>query len=355
MKKLLSLLVCLTMLFTLVTALPASAETTLQTEVGEDGKTYYLIGSADDYLAFVEATKTDLTINAKLTADIDLAGKTVTSIGTAPNSGQSTSTSYQGIFDGQGHIIRNMSISRTYSAVSSAGIAMFNMTDGATIKNLGIENATITNKGAKDGVFLSALVARAYGTTIESCYVKNSTIQSEKQNNNIQAAGPVAAFINSTSLVKNCYAVGNKVGFTTRGGSASGGVSISLFVGWLGANTTENNIVNCYAKGNSFMNRPAGQKSAGFARMGSSGDTDAKFVNSYTDTLSGFDAESTMNKLAKDAAEWATLADTLGSAFKNDTYNLNGGAPRLVWEEDPVVYAVNIDANITNGTVSKKA
>jgi len=351
MKKLLSIIICLAMLFSLITALPASAETALQTEVGEDGKTYYLIGSADDYLAFVTLANADLTINAKLTADIDLSGKTVTSIGTAPNSGQSTATSYQGIFDGQGHIIKNMSISRTYSAVANAGIAMFNMTDGATIKNLGIENATITNKGAKDGVFLSALVARAYGTTIENCYVKNSTIQSEKQNNYIQAAGPVAAFINSTSLVKNCYAVGNKVGFKTSG-SASGGVSISLFVGWLGANTTENNIVNCYAKGNSFINRPSGQKSAGFARMGSSGDTNAKFVNSYTDTLSGFDSGSTMSKLAKDAAEWATLAETLGSAFKNDTYNLNGGAPRLAWEKDPAVYAVNIDANITNGTVT---
>jgi len=354
MKKILSLIVCFAMLFTFVSALPASAETTLQTEVGADGKEYYLIGTADDYLAFVTLANADLTINGKLTADIDLTGKTVDSIGTAPGSGQSTETSYQGIFDGDGHVIRNMSISRTFKLVADSSIAMFDMIDGATIKNLGIENSTITNIGGKDGVILSALVGRAYGGTIENCYVKNSSIVSTKNSYNIKAAGPIAAMITNTTYVRNCYAVGNEIGFTESGGTASGGASISKFIGYTSATATVDNIVNCYAKGNTLKNRPSGQKSAGFVRVGSSGDTDMAFTNCYTDSLLNFDSGSSLTKLATDAAEWATLADTLGSAYKNDTFNLNGGAPRLAWEYEPALteYNVTIAEGITGGTVT---
>ena len=134
MKKL-SIILTLALLCTLFTAFSVSAE--LSTTV-IDGITFYEIGSTDDYVEFVNRANVDLTVNGILTADIDLSEVTVTSIGVAPNSGQSTATSYQGIFDGNGHIIRNMSISRTFSANAQAAIAMFNMTDGATIKNLGI-------------------------------------------------------------------------------------------------------------------------------------------------------------------------------------------------------------------------
>ena len=77
MKKLMSILLTLAMLCSFA-VVPVSAETTLSTQVGEDGKTYYLIGSADDYVAFVAAANADLSINGKLTADIDMSSVTST-------------------------------------------------------------------------------------------------------------------------------------------------------------------------------------------------------------------------------------------------------------------------------------
>jgi len=354
MKKLMGILLTIAMLCSFA-VVPASAETTLQTEVGEDGKTYYLIGNADDYAAFVTAANADLTINGKLTADIDLSGWTGVSIGILNSDGRSACSSYKGVFDGQYHIINNLSISRSFNKVADAGIAMFNSIDEATIKNLGIENATIQNTSGKDSVRMGALAGFCYNSTIENCYVKNSTIQATKPNYNIHSAGSIAAFINASTVVKNCYATGNKIGFSTSGGTASGGSSVSTFVGYASATIAADNVINCYSNGNKLMNIPSGQKKAGFIRVGTSGNTDLAFTNSYTDTLTGFDAGSTMTKYAASAAEWSTLADTLGSAFKNDTYGLNNGLPRLVWEADPGLNKITVEENIANGSVTAPA
>ena len=126
MKKLMSILLTLAMLGSLA-AVPVSAETTLSTEVGEDGKTYYLIGSADDYVAFVTATKEDLSINGKLTADIDMSSVTSTAIHIG-NYGKSTTNSdgvlqdkpYTGTFDGNYHVIRNIKVSNNLNKDANA-------------------------------------------------------------------------------------------------------------------------------------------------------------------------------------------------------------------------------------------
>ena len=349
MKKILSLLVCFAMLFTFVSVLPASAETTLE----KDSDGYYLIYTADDYVAFVEAAKADLSINGKLMADIDMAGDTVAAIG------MSNSAAYTGIFDGAGHVIRNLSITKdNFTDTTDTAVAMFSRTQGATIKNLGLEGAKIRYTKKTGGVFMAALVASANATTIEGCFVKNSEILSTQNTEYIQAAGPIASFIDATTVVKNCYAVGNKIGYSESGGNfTSSGRCVSGFVGYTSSKATEESIVNCYAKGNQFYNCPAALSKSGFARKGTSGYTDLKFTNSYTDQLTGYDAESSMNKLATDAAEWKTLASTLGDAdtWKNDETGINYNAPRLAWEEDPeqvTEYNVTVAEGIIGGSVA---
>ena len=362
MKKRLSILIALAMLCTLFTALPASAELST-TEI--DGETYYQIGTAADYAEFVTMANADLTINAILTADINLTGWTGVVIGKYAGK-RADSLSYSGTFDGQGHIIKNLNISRTFSKAADNGFAMFSSADGATIKNLGLENAHIENKGANGGVVLGGIAGMAYATTIENCYVKNSEIVSTKQNYYINYAAPIAGYIGADAAVKNCYSTGNTIGFTASGGSfGSNGVAVSAFVGSVSAATaptpeeadaaTAAKITNCYARNNTLLNLPSGQKSAGFARLGSSGKTTTAWLNSYTDKKTNFDAGTLMNYYAASAAEWSdgtVLAGINGdSAFKADTYGLNGYAPRLAWESNVIPFNITVTAP-QNGTVT---
>ena len=200
--------------------------------------------------------------------------------------------------------------------------------------------AYIENKGAKDGVAMAVIVGAAYATTIESCYVKNSSVLSTQPKNYINYAAPICGFLNGASKVVNCYSTGNTVGFAASGGTASGGVSISCFVGGVSSTGgSAENLVNSYAHNNTLSNVPSGQKSTGFSRLGSSGNTTTAWLNSYTDKKTGFDAGTLMNYYAAAAAEWSdgtVLAGINGdSTFKADTYDLNGGAPRLYWEYEP--------------------
>ena len=53
---------------------------------------------------------------------------------------------------------------------------------------------------------------------------------------------------------------------------------------------------------------------------------------------------------------WYTLADSLGTAYKNDTNGMiNGGTPALVWEVVPGIYNITVSDDITNGQISTKS
>ncbi len=349
MKKILSLLVCFAMLFTLVSALPASAETLTP---GADG--YYEIATADDYIAFVSLVNGgNLSANARLTADVDLSGKTVKPIGTySPIS--TKRKSYTGTFDGNGRVITNLTIEETYSDEDNSGFAMFAMANGATIKNLGLENAaiTITQSDDKDGVRLGVLVCAAGGTTsITGCYVKNSTLKAVGSGE-VTAAGPIAANLGANANAENCYAIDSIVTATKQ--SKSAGCAQSGFVGFVSSSTTAENIKNCYTK-NVTVTNFGNIKS--FARFGDR--TDVTCPSGLYDSCFS-DKEATTRELSSvtvvsnsTTPSWATLHTTLGeTAWKADTYSVNGGAPRLAWEADPAVYNITVDGNIANGTVS---
>ena len=300
-----------------------------------DGVSYYQIGTPAQYASFATMANTDLTISAVLTSDIDLSGWNGISIGTYTGTGD-TSARYSGIFDGNRHVIRNLSISKNYSTEADKGIAMFNATYNSIIKDLGLENAAIQNTGAKDGVCLAGLVCAAFDTSIENCYVKNSNIVSLQKNYNIWCAGTVAGFINGASIVENCYATGNNIGFRDAGGTipSNSGISVSCFVGYVSSNGgSASNIVNCYSAGNTLLNVPPQQKNCGFARLGTSGNTDVVWTNSYTDKKAGFDAASTMGYYARGAAEWRA---PISEAYAADFDKVNGGYPMLVWETTAV-------------------
>lgn len=126
--------------------------------LAEDG--FYEIGNAGNLIFFSEISndqsspyyKSDL--NARLTADIDMAGYNFTPISMfSDNNGNSAnSTNFKGTFDGQGHIISNLYIDVT-DKDDKYEVGLFGRLYGATVKNLGIVNAEIKNsKTARGGI-----------------------------------------------------------------------------------------------------------------------------------------------------------------------------------------------------------
>ena len=326
MKKLMSILLTLAMLGSLA-VVTVSAETTLSTQVGEDGKTYYLIGNADDYVAFVAAANADLSINGKLTADIDMSSVTTTAnyIGNfGKNKNVGYDKPYTGTFDGNYHIIKNITLKKKLHNDANAGVAMFNMTSGATIKNLGVENATVHNTVAgRSNSYAGVIIAYGQNTIVENCYVKNSTVTwpDSTEGDYWAYAGIIAGQLAGTSTkVNNCYSVGNSIGYGNKYNSSGGGA----FTGFVGRADT-GTITNSYAKGTTVLK---GGKFCSFSRVSSA------FENCYTDSGKAF---STYSCGANVTEEWSTLADKLGSAWKNDTNNLNGGTPMLKWELESIL------------------
>ena len=125
-------------------------------ELSKDESGAYLLGSATDLLAFNAAANEEgfmggegRTVDIKLTADIDLAGKTWTPI-----------EDMWIVFDGNGHTIKNL----TTESARRAGL--FGYAGGVTIKNLTIENANVT--GSQAGIFAGS----GEGLTIENCFIK---------------------------------------------------------------------------------------------------------------------------------------------------------------------------------------
>jgi hypothetical protein len=143
-----------------------------------------------------------------LMADIDMSVYTGTQykiIGT-----------FRGTFDGNNHVIRNLTYSST-AEVSNVGL--FGIANGATIKNLGLKNVNFSViaqfVGGLAGQLISSTVTNCScsGTIADSCvkelyvgglagYQNNGTLT------NCRSAGTVSAIMPSTSYSWNVYAGG---------------------------------------------------------------------------------------------------------------------------------------------------
>jgi hypothetical protein len=91
--------------------------------------------------AGLEAIRGNLGGNYYLAADIDLSGSDWTPIGGILGS-------FSGTFDGQGHVIRGMTITSADSAIATysapfIGVGLFAVTDDAVIQNVGLEHTKI--------------------------------------------------------------------------------------------------------------------------------------------------------------------------------------------------------------------
>ena len=112
---------------------------TLTFDLQQDSEDYFLINNATDWDKFVAYSRSDPTINGRLTADLDLTNhKGKLGVG----NGESNYITYQGTFDGQGHML-----TIEYKTGKDVSGGLFAYVENATIKNLKVEgNITANNR-----------------------------------------------------------------------------------------------------------------------------------------------------------------------------------------------------------------
>ena len=200
--------------------------------VEEDPANTVRIGTVAELKAFKDAVNVSGNSYSgktiKLTADIDLKGEAWEPIGQAGGNG--VKTYFQGVFDGQGYTIKNMTIkpNATYGKGANYATGFFGFVDAgdAVIKNVTFDNATI------EGHHWTAVVCGYISGTIQNCHVTNSSVVCSHANDD--ACGDKAAMIvgytnESTTSVKDC---------TAKNGTVKAGRDAGQIVGCNSANVT---------------------------------------------------------------------------------------------------------------------
>ena len=173
-KKLLALALCLVLMIAPLATVGAFAANADGYTL--DGKTY-TVTTADGLLAVAAAVNGgNVDYNITLAADIDLAGKVWTPIGTTKNP-------YEGTFDGGNFTISNLTLTVNYQEVGVAGHCglIGKAYDGCTVKNVNFTGAAV------QGVEFSALVISETAqkdaavltkkVVIDNVHIRNSTIK----------------------------------------------------------------------------------------------------------------------------------------------------------------------------------
>ena len=170
----------------------------------EESYHHEYIGSAESLFAFAESVNEggDSWSGQKvvLVADIDLEGKAWTPIG------QTGSTQFKGMFDGQNHTIKNLNIDSSAQTGEYYATGLFGWLFNASVKNVNVDTATVVG-GAYVGVIAGYL--EWDGTTVENCNVTNATVEG-KHVSNTRCGDKVGVIVgyagNPGTPVKNCSA-----------------------------------------------------------------------------------------------------------------------------------------------------
>lgn len=195
----------------------SAAENTLQ---GQGTQTDpWQIATPADLVTFSQLTNSDASMAAayyELTADLDLSGIAMESIG--------RTHSFSGVFEGNGHRIYNLNLS------GGDQTGLFSFLDGGAIRNLGLENATVTG-GTRTGL----LVGRTMHAEITNCYVQGT----------VQGANDVGGLVGMTNntLISNCFALVDVTASGVSAGGLSGSINRSIDP------STDARVTNCYAWG----------------------------------------------------------------------------------------------------------
>jgi hypothetical protein len=120
--------------------------------------------------------------------------------------GQTGATQFQGTFDGHGYTIKNLNVNASKQTGAHYSSGLFGWLNNATVKNLTIENATVTGN---HNVGVIAGYMETSGCTISNCHVVNATVVGKHANGD--ACGDKVGVIvghagNAGVKVENCSA-----------------------------------------------------------------------------------------------------------------------------------------------------
>ena len=189
----------------------------------------YQIGNADQLMWFAEkvngSTKTSTSsLCAKLTSDIDLAGKEWTPIGCCNSN--SDCVYYGGTFDGAGHTVSGLTINNAKKYQ-----ALFGYVKGGTIQDLTVKGSV--SSSATSSPYAAGIVSYGNPVTIKNCTNEVDVTASAKG----YAAG-VCAYLGTGSKMESCANKGSVSGYGDYVGGVAGTVT--------GSTTT---ITGCFNHG----------------------------------------------------------------------------------------------------------
>lgn len=204
-----------------ISFVPQSGDTQKIT-IHQEGKKLSIY-TAEDFVNFVTAyNKGEAQVYAdangvfKLEQDIDMTGiewvpigKPQSEVSIAYNSANILPNSFTGVFDGQGYTIKNLSMNINIQNTQTMGL--FGSLNGATVRNLVLENAkmTVIGKGiVANHVALGLVAGQAANSTIENVTVNGQIIGSATStaSRNVSVGGIVGFALsnNSNTLINSC-------------------------------------------------------------------------------------------------------------------------------------------------------
>ena len=315
---------------------------TTKTAPTQDESGVYLIGTAAELAWFADAVNGgQRDISGKLTANINLNGKTWTAIGTDSNK-------FAGTLDGDSH---------TVSGLAGTGGLVYYLSANGTVKSLcvdcaidgtsnvggiadksegRIENCLVSGyiKGGNDTIFgVGGIVGHGVAGNVISGCVSTADILFKYSRYAVQnGAGGIVGYTYGT--VENCYFAGN-VHTNAKSVSAGG------FGGLVGSARSNAVMKDCYTVG--AVTGPESSFGAVVGKVNSG----ATITNcAYLDTIAPqAAADGTTSGMTAHTADYMRSAEfAVDMGMNQDDGTLNGGFPVLPWQGGTVLSADDLRA-----------
>ena len=324
MKKVISLFLSAMLVLTTVT-LPVSAESEAWNGVSYDYSWYsssnnsFTISTPAQFAALAKIvrdeagsegiSKDDFSGDTiTLDADLDFGGNELRPVGWTG----AAAKPFKGTFDGNGHIVKNISIKESNSEGRELGL--FARVQSGTVKNLGVEDVSLnlttvtTDVGAIAGMFREA-------AQIYNCFVRNVTFKGQSATD--AHYGALLGYTRKSNLViNNCYSTNINID----SGFEAGNNVVSNLIGYIN-DVSGMTVSNCYA---GVYNENADMKIAGTGVWNASVEASGLYYDAYANETSK--EIGTYNENLK--------AQEMEGYVLQETEDYNFGYPILLWEQE---------------------
>ena len=324
---------------------------------GAEEKTAITITTAEELAKMAN----DLTADYVLDADIDLAGITWTPIGTYKPSGESeeeqeipaSDAAFTGTFDGQGHTIRNLTI----TGEDGIAVGLF-----GCIANTEVGNFTLENASTEGTIMVADAVGYSFTSTVHDVHLVNGKVtayagemSAEGMYGGIVGAGMASRIVDCSADAEITIPDG-----TANAGIVGGGLELTSLVNCTATGSVTAGA-NCYGLG--------GVSGCGFgaeeftnckaSNVTITAGTGCYWIGSITGYAGGYEAQeygTPVTVFTDCSAENVNIVQTcgeedlVGAGFYNEAVAQAHGAPF----DQPTVYVIRDSAaeEVNDGTAA---